>query len=88
MLDDVAAAGGEAALVKGYRCYFLDGTGHIARREELIAADDASAVEQVQGLLRTSPYPAAELWDLGRMVDQLTRGEVPGGSAAPCGASG
>ena len=53
---------------KNYRCCLTDRENRTLKTERVDAADDASALLQVERLLERSPHGSAELWDGQRLV--------------------
>ena len=57
-----------------YNLYCLDRNGRITRRHELVAADDASAIEAGRSI---APTVSCELWSGARKVALLPAGAEP-----------
>lgn len=57
----------------GYRCFLLDDSGRVVAREELAASEDDMAVEEARGVLEKSAHNRAELWQLARYIELLSK---------------
>jgi hypothetical protein len=57
--------------MKDYRCYMLDGRGHIAEVLEFRSADDGAALNLSRNHFEHQRFfPGFEIWNLARLVHQ------------------
>jgi hypothetical protein len=64
--------------MRAYSCYFLDMNSDIERVEIVEAETDADAMQQAEGLFAAADgqFPAMELWDQARRVQQVGRDDI------------
>ena len=59
--------------MKTYRCYLLDRSLRIVAFEDILCANDQTAILAADKLLKLRQYLGADLWERERYVAQLRR---------------
>jgi hypothetical protein len=67
--------------MSAYRCYFIDGAGHILGVRPFECDTEPGAAEVARDLLDETGYDTAELWQGASRIETVTRDEAADGQA-------